>query len=585
MTIAWDDTVAIPDIAALHSFVRQGGAVGGVTLNVTRNQRLRLAAGGDFSFASGVAAGSAGLIDLRSKDYMAAGKVLLIEPATTSPQITCRVQINGCRGIYFRGLDFVGDCGDYGLDTDTWAPYTVQSITIISGGSGYVVGDTLTGTGGTREIAATVRVDAVDGSGAVTAAHVLTGGRLVTVAPTGWSGGTGTGFAATPVMWGASPRDTVTFIIQRNSSNPLLPVVVIDSCRFGPGFKTTPMTDPRQYASAVSASNAEQVSVIGCSFKGYQTGLNMVSVRRFRRHRNDFQLGIGDTCIALHTKGNLAVGSGQTYNQAFPDGLMYSWVRLETSRNLVDACAITNARGDDLRMEQEHTDFHQHGTSGDTGSYKSLVEYNVAYFERATYQDRNSSNPAGSTSPRIRVFGGAQGVYLDDAPSSVNIDAVIHDNLFVVCTQNQIVTYNGTSYVEQNTGARVGSLPPSATTGVDGFDYSTDVNATWGTHRISGGTANTYIANNIGGGVANRAAPQDATVTTSGNILADPRAAAAAGSTYAEVFAGSFGAGNTYTFDDTVSVSALRTTLAARFAGIGAAVGKGAAAPSLWPTT
>jgi hypothetical protein len=86
------------------------------------------------------------------------------------------------------GLDFSG------LDLSV---YSLAQINLGVGGTGYVVGDVLTMSGGTSTVPATVRVTSVDGSGAVTAFSVVNAG-LYSVSPasgqtTAWAGGTGTG--------------------------------------------------------------------------------------------------------------------------------------------------------------------------------------------------------------------------------------------------------------------------------------------------------------------------------------------------------------------------------------------------------
>ena len=72
----------------------------------------------------------------------------------------------------------------------------VVGATITSGGTGYVVSDVLTFTGGTFTTAATCTVTQVTG-GAIAAVEMTTAGSGYTAAPTGVSGGTGSGATIT----------------------------------------------------------------------------------------------------------------------------------------------------------------------------------------------------------------------------------------------------------------------------------------------------------------------------------------------------------------------------------------------------
>lgn len=88
--------------------------------------------------------------------------------------------------------------------TGTGATATVASIkmtaaTIAAGGTGYVVGDVVTVSGGTGT-AATYTVQAVDANGAVTSGSITAGGvytAVITGTTTGVTGGTGTGLTFT----------------------------------------------------------------------------------------------------------------------------------------------------------------------------------------------------------------------------------------------------------------------------------------------------------------------------------------------------------------------------------------------------
>lgn len=590
-SISWDDTITATSSAQLRAWLTSGTAIGGVVPDpANRNQRVRLDSAGTWTWAN------QNQIDCRARDWQINGKVCLIEPLTTSPQITSRFRVLGSRGLYIRNLDFVGSCTDYGLDI-TWAPYTVASVAITSGGTGYTAGDTLTGTGGTKEAACTLHVDTVS-SGVVTAVSISYGGKLLTVAPTGWSGGTGSGFTATATLQGSggSPRDTQTFIVDRTSSFPLLSSCIVDNCRFGPEFKTSPVTDPLNYPTAMGGGNIEQVYVLNCLFKGYETGISISTGRHVKIYNNDFQRGIGDAVDHFNTNSTTVIGAGTVYSTVYPDKLVYTWSKFNTLRNMVDACATLNSQGEDVRMDQEHTDFLQHGSPGDDGSYTTLEEYNMSYEERITYQDRNGSIPAGSTSPTVRVNGGCQGMYLDDAGVTFNIDNITHSNTFVMCAFNAFTTYNGTSYVERNTGTRVGNIAPSATTVPDGFNYPQDPYA-WITIRQKAGATGAVanILNNICSALlvvddANFDAPT--TYNPSGNVIADTRKAAiGGGSAMSDIFSGTFttdGEGRqSYTFldDGSNTPAQFRTALHAQFTPKAPNTAKGALDPATWPAT
>lgn len=88
------------------------------------------------------------------------------------------------------------------IDGSAPAMSILLSVAILSGGTGYTVGDIVTINGGTADIAATVRVDAVN-TGVVTAVSVYQPGDysvLPTVNTT--TGGTGTGLTLTNVFGG-----------------------------------------------------------------------------------------------------------------------------------------------------------------------------------------------------------------------------------------------------------------------------------------------------------------------------------------------------------------------------------------------
>lgn len=87
------------------------------------------------------------------------------------------------------------------------APY-ITDLTI-SGGTLYVVGDILTLTGGTPTTAAKARVTTIGGGGDITATVFETRGADYDSAPTGFTGGSGSGATITYVTVGAIPPGTV----------------------------------------------------------------------------------------------------------------------------------------------------------------------------------------------------------------------------------------------------------------------------------------------------------------------------------------------------------------------------------------
>lgn len=594
-SVSWDDTVPIADGGELFRWLRNGLSIGGVVLNPARNQRIQLAAGGDFSYgaANQTGGGTPGIVEIRGRDYLAAGKVLLIEAATTAPTITQVLSVIGSTGIYVRGVKFAGGIDDYGLDWQNYAPLSLHSLTITAGGTGYVTGEALTFTGTYDEPPVGTIVAT---AGAVTGVNITYGGKVVRnpltgsslISTVGVSTAGGSGATFTVPAQQTNPRDTPTIRISRSSSFPILPVVAIENCDIGKGFAEN---NPQKFGVGIQAANLQQLSLIGNRFKGCQTTVSVSSCRYFYSHRNDFQLNIGDAMIALNTNGSTAVGAGTTYNAAYPDTLAYSWVRLNTMRNLVDDCTRVNAQGEDLRLDQEHTDFFQNGTSGDTGSYKTLLEFNTVYSERETYLDRNSSF-RNNTASTVRVTGGTQGVYQDDSTNTFTLNTVQHSNIVAVNTSNAFTAYQGTSYVERNTGVRVGRMAPSATTVPDGFNFSQDFNVDLTISRKdAGATAVINVTGNLFGGISTYGSPRDATAAIDvDNINCNPRLTASAGDAYTDRFTGAFTTvnglnGYTFTDDGAASQSSFRAALYAQFTPKGAAVGKGVPDPSLWPST
>jgi len=91
---------------------------------------------------------------------------------------------------------------------------------VTSAGSGYVVGDTLTCTGGTFSTAATATVTSIDGAGGILTVGMTTSGAGYTTAPTGFTGGSPT--VAASITWTLCDIDVSTVDIFRVSGPHVL---------------------------------------------------------------------------------------------------------------------------------------------------------------------------------------------------------------------------------------------------------------------------------------------------------------------------------------------------------------------------
>jgi hypothetical protein len=618
-SITWDDTIVMPDGNTFHQWIRSGSgdgvgvfAVGGVVRNPNRSQRVLFVAAGDWTYAGSVGtSGTPGLFELRGGRPADFGKALLLEAQTTPVDITARFSLSGCRGVYFRNLNWIGGLDDWGtlartgeLAWEYFAPKALRNITITNPGAGYTVGDPIN-FAGTYDNAPVATVATVDGGGGITGINITYGGRYlanqsnVSLVTSVTAGGTGAGAVLAAVIWtvggtNASPRDTPTIFIQRNTTAPNLPIVVFDNCKFGRGHNAVG-DNFRKYAVTLSCINAEQLTVkSNCHFKGYQTGITAVSIRRFN-WGGRFQRGIGDEAIHTHINAYTAVVGGPTWATAFPDLTVYEWKHNAHLDDLVDDNAAVNVRGDDLRMDQEHTDGGQNGTSaddsvdnGDPGNvaYRTLDEYNFMYGERETYQDRNSAfrnNSAYTT----RVVGGTQYRYRDDSDPLVNINGVCHSNLVAVTGVTAEAIYNGTVYSERNTYVRVGRSAPPAVNADNGFggffSYDTDQPVNVSSRKNTAGAAATHTLDaNIR--TTTQALVTNVAFTETNAVNADPRLTAIVGERYSDVFPGAFITVNTltgynFTDDGTPTIAAQR---AAFFAIFGRA--EGAPDPATWPS-
>lgn len=574
--VSWDDTITVTTSLQLDQWFA-GTSVSGVTINVARNQRVRLDPGGTWTPAS------IALIDIRDKDYLAGGKTLLIEALSGRPIITSQFTVFGSRGVYFRTLAFAASVTTTGGDLN-WNP-GLNEITVSGGGTGYTVGDTFTVTGGAIVDDPTFEVATVNGSGAILTVTVTDPGATTSFSGTTVSpvSVTGTGATFSGLGIGNNPRDAPTVTVTRSASFPKLSVVWFDDVHFGARFQASPVTDPLEYIVGLRISNAaDEVVVKSSKFYGYQTGISAATVRRFKVWMTEFQGGIGDATFAINNAGNALTGAN-VYNTIYPDKLVYYWSRLNTMHNIVDDCAIVNGAGENMLFSEEHTDFWQLSTGTDTGGYKWLLQYGTSYVKRVTYQDYHN----------LRVTGGAQGVYLDDG--SFAVDGIVHDSIVSASANVTFTAWNGTSYAAYVTGFRPGSLAPSAVDPPDAFDYTIDPNPLYHSRKLGDGTApatSANVRNIIVSGLSTSTSPPAyiyVVPTQAGVVLASPRIGTVAPNRYQDVFVGDTaftldGEGRTvYSFTDNASVTPaqLRSSLWGLFAPkVGTA---GSSNPATWP--
>ncbi|HEX8832299.1 MAG TPA: hypothetical protein VF705_14085, partial [Longimicrobium sp.] len=253
-------------------------------------------------------------------------------------------------------------------------------------------------------------------------------------------------------------------------------------------------------------------------------------------------------------------------------------------RNAVDACAAVNSAGEDMALDQEHTDFLQLGTSGDTGDHEYVMEFDCEYGERVTYKDRGS----------IRVAGGIQGNYDDD--STLSINGLVSSCLLGTFASATYTAWTGTVYVERCTAFRVAGLPPSATVMADGFAYDIDPLPSVWSRKKYGTTlpADHYVTDCIAasiGTVSSGTAYAAGNLVQSGNVIANPKKGTAAGSRWQDVYTGSFSADaegrTTYSFTDdgSASRSSFMSSLWAIFAPQAGYSDKGVLDPGTWPSS
>lgn len=544
--VTFDDTVTITGITQLESWLN-GTAVSGVTRNVTRNQKLLLA--GSFDYAT-LAANAR----FRALDWLANGKMLFIDGQGVS--YTTKLVITGCRGIFFRNIQFDATQTIIGGNL-TWSP-GFMNVNITGGGSGFVVGQTLTVV--TRPSSVykdpVLQVASVDGSGAITAVTVNDRGVITSSSAMTFSSATSTSNASITGSFPTNPRDEQAISVARSGTFPLPTVVTFDQCNIGAGYRTS---DPIECMVGISVDNCEQVVVTRCRFNSFQTGVKVTSCRRMVMHENDFRGQIGDSRFFTNTRGNTAVSGGSTFNTLWPDGLCYRWDSRNTTRDAADACDLVNSAGHDMGLDQEHSDSQQSGTSSDTGAYSQWSEFNMTYLERTTFKDRPLKGQ--------RYYAGTQGVYLDD--STFAIKHASFGDFAATVASNVFTAWSGDVLYARCTAVRVGALAPSGTN-ANNSRTSIYSRKKYGTALSSNHTVRNCVAGDVST-ISSGTAYEAGNLIQSGNLLVDPVTSGA----YAANFPGTFttdGEGRTaYSFDDTVSRSAFRSGLWALFgkAGVG----------------
>lgn len=161
------------------------------TISPTKNAPFGTFAGGRFFGATGIYLTNVPGADLNNYEVIADDGVTYAEPIQVTFSLT-GIQTDSEVRIYNADLTNTRDIEITGTES---SESTLQSATIISGGSGYSVNDTITLVGGTFTTAATLNVDTIDGGGAITSVSITSPGEGYTqnpTAPISVTGGTGT---------------------------------------------------------------------------------------------------------------------------------------------------------------------------------------------------------------------------------------------------------------------------------------------------------------------------------------------------------------------------------------------------------
>lgn len=376
---------------------------------------------------------------------------------------------------------------------------------------------------------------------------------------------------------GANPRDSVKCIeVTRSATFPMFSVVRIEDCNIGPVFAG--ITNALEFGAGIVCDYSRELQVINNRFKGLNTAIKARGTRRIIRHRNDFQLPIGDACTNF--SNDLLIGSVNLRSEYPSDQRCYVWSRLNTLQNIADISDMVNSQGEDVQFWAEHTDADQYGTSTDNLDYCILSEYEAIYGERVTFKDSGG----------IRNVPGMQFLYCDDTSKQINV--VAHNCLVAGGFVNCLATWNGESFAERMTLVRHGQLPPSATLAEDGFNDVIDPYPSFVARKLDAGKTGTlFVKDSLASDFAERSGTGyvAGTLTQVNNAVADCRIAAST-TAYSNLFEGTFDRDSEsrqiYDFvdDGSLTQAELRAALFAQFTPKGAAVGKGCSDPATWPS-
>lgn len=583
-SIVWQDTIIPTSVSQLNTWINgRATMISGAVCDPTRNQKIVIPASG-FSYDADMSL--RGLATLAQASWAANGKVLGLtcENGKSQPFLK-RVNVYGVIGLYIYDFGFTMGVTESGGDPN-WCPQ-VNSITLVSGGTGYVTGDevkiavatsgkvyfepkfTVTASAG---VITNLVIKAGDPKNAGGISGVITAAALTTVT------GSGSGATAT-VDNGSSPRDYNQLVLTRNSASPLLYKVRVENCNFGYGHRgATQKNQPWEFISGPRCYAGEQFDLINCIFDGYENGMNIGSCRLFYKSGNDFQRGSSDNRIATNTQWTSTQAGTSSLASYYPaEPYMYIWDRLNTDRNVVDQSDLVGPSGNYIGFYLAHSDFAQTGTAntGDEAGIYHLNEFNVGYRERQTelMTDRGSA-----------LAGGTQGIWTRGGNASFAYPSVFFNNAIACNSLNNHVLWSGNSDVAYCTALRVGHLALSA--GDDNpsvLSRKGTSNPTVYTHSVNNCVYGALLAPAGGDTATGQVAPVD----QGGNIVADPTGGLA-GSDYPATFPALTGAGQdaggrfTYTFtDDGVeSPAAFRARMFSTFGKSGA----GFTDPAGWPT-
>lgn len=340
---------------------------------------------------------------------------------------------------------------------------------------------------------------------------------------------------------GIDPMDTNAFVVQRNSSRPLWSIVHFEDCYFGGGFSANPTqaANPLDWMIACTLTYAEEIYMKNCKFKGAKLGVKLNNVRRFKADNPDFQQIVGD-CMTNMNSDTLILS--ENIRTLYPnDQNVYTWINGMTVRNLFDNATQLSADLRDRQFWNEHSDMIQHGTSTDTIGNKCLIENFMCYAERATYKDVSNS----------RMTAAPQGIYLDD--TNMNLVTVIRNSLIAASSVWTIKGWNGSTYIDNCTVVRVGSMAPSATLGANGFNETVDPKPKVSATQKTGYRGSIRVRNCILGEINTPSGTgyEGSMLSQSNNIIANPTIGTA---NYSSIFKGTFTTDsegrNVYTFTD-----------------------------------